>query len=253
MTNAEKLLNEVVGRFFGRWGFILSFRTTSEKGIEAAVQMIHDQQRAFVGSLEHDSYFDKLFLDKEGFFRDNPANKMADALAEGTIRQAQVAVDAASIVFAHSVVDAAAFDFCRITALVAPRDWEPHLDQRQVTLSAVRESGYSEILERKLDEFFRQLERDSLLKKADYLLAKCKPPDKWSPMDHYAYDRDRLGRLDALRHEIIHGEIPRNGIVNCGVEVDFLMKTCMFFFGLVNYRYDLKVDPREAMRATALL
>ena len=55
-----------------------------------------------------------------------------------TVGLAQIGVDAASIVFAHSVLDAAALDYCRVTALVAPGDWESVIDQRQVKLSDLR-------------------------------------------------------------------------------------------------------------------
>jgi len=83
-------------------------------------------------------------------------------MTEATVRQAQVVVDAASIVLAHSFLDGAAFDYCRVTTLVAPRDWESVLEQRQIKLSEARELGYEQVLKKKLDEFLEQLERESL-------------------------------------------------------------------------------------------
>lgn len=56
-----------------------------------------------------------------------------------------------------------------------------------------------------LNEYLKELERRSLLTKIDLLVARCKPPADWSPIDGYQFDRSRLQRLDELRHKIVHG------------------------------------------------
>ena len=206
MTEAEKLFNRVFKRWTNRQSFILSFRVTSDFGIEAARENIRLEKVRFVDSMVRGGEYDKLFPDKSGFFKAIPAEKLIEDMTEATVRYGQMGVDAASIVFAHSMLDGAALDYCRVTALVAPRDWEITLDQRQIRLSEARELGYDEMLKRKLDEYFKQLEYESLLKKADLLFARCQPPDKWSPMRNYTYDRNRLEQLDSYRHEIIHGD-----------------------------------------------
>ena len=71
------------------------------------------------------------------------------------------------------MVDATAFDYCRVTALVAPRDWESSVDQRQVKLTDFRGKDYDQVLRQKLDEFFEQFETESLLKKTDLLFANA--------------------------------------------------------------------------------
>jgi hypothetical protein len=176
---------------------------------------------------------------------------LVKGMTKATVKYGQVGVDAASIVFAHSFLDGAAFDYCRVTTLIAPRDWEPALDQRQIKLSEIRELGYDAILRMKLDEYLVQLERESLLKKADLLFARCQPPEKWSPMGNYVYDRDHLKMLDDCRHDIIHGnEIT---VINrAHEEVDYLMRTVLFFMGLVNRRYGIQLDPFYAVTGQEL-
>src|SRR6267143_2915610 len=188
MTEAEKLFTQVFRRWTDRQSFILSFRVTSEQGMKAARAKIQAEKVRFVVDLLQGAEYDKLFIDKAGFFKEIPPEKLIEVMTEETVRQAQVAVDAASIVFAHSFLDGAAFDYCRVTTLVAPGDWESVVDQRQVKLSEVWELGYDQALKRKLDEFLEQLERESLLEKADLLFARCQPPEKWSPMHDYTYD-----------------------------------------------------------------
>jgi hypothetical protein len=252
MTEAEKLFNKATMRCFDRWGFILSFRVASALGTEGARKNIEAEKVRFLEELLREPGYDRIFVDKDAFFKDNPPEKLVQVFTEATLAQAQVAVDAASIVFAHSVLDSAALDFCRVTALVAPRDWESVVDQRPIKLSDVRGLSYEEALRKKLDEFFEQFERESLLKKADSLLARCRPPEKWSPMRDYVFDRERLERLDRYRHEVIHGEGLVRGVAAAEGEVEYLMKTALFFMGLANLRYGLMLDPFYAFTGREL-
>jgi len=243
MTEAEKLFNQIYKRWLSRVGFILSFRRATHEGIHGALKTIQAQNAQYVDGLVSGPDYDKIIVDKKGFFEALPPEKLSRQMTELTVRQAQIGVDAASIVFAHSVLDAAALDYCRVTALVAPGDWESVIDQRQIRLCDFRGVGYEQMLTRKLDEFFEQLERESLLKKADYLFARCKPPANWSPMHNYAYDRDRLKKLDDYRHEVIHGISAPQEIAAAEEEVDYLTRTVLYFMGLVNLRYGLRLDP----------
>jgi hypothetical protein len=243
MTEAEILFNQIFKRWTDRQGFILSFRRTSFTGMREATKIIEKENALFVDEMKRGPDYDKLFLDKTAFFSAIPSEKMVEKLTEITISQAQMAADAASIIFAHSFLDGAAFDFCRVTALAAPRDWESLLDQRQIKLSDVRESNYEQILRNKLDEYFEQLERESLLKKIDSLFAKCKPPEQWNPMRNFVFDRERLERLDRYRHDVIHGNGPVQAIPDAEGEVDYLSRMVLFLQGLVNLRYDIRLDP----------
>jgi hypothetical protein len=252
MTEAEKLFNQIFNRWINRQGFIFSFRRTSFEGMKGARKSIEAGNAYFVKDMMEGSDYDKILVDKKGFFKVIPPEKLIGELTELTVSQAQIAVDAASIVFAHSVLDGAAFDYCRVTALVAPRDWESVIDQRQIRLSDVRGSDYEQILREKLGEFFEQLERESLLKKADHLFARCKPPANWSPMHGYVYDRDRLIKLDDYRQQVIHGNGPVQGIADADEEVDYLMRMVLFFQGLVNLRYGLTLNPVYAFTGKEL-
>jgi hypothetical protein len=243
VTEAEKLFNQIFARWLNRQGFITSFRRTSHEGMEAAKEKIQKQVAQFTADMAEGHDYDDIFSDKEAFFKALSPEKMTHDMTIQTIDQAQIAVDAASIVFAHSVVDGAALDYCRVTALVAPGDWVSAIDQRSVKLSDVRSSSYDQLLRGKLEEYFEQLERESLLKKADLLFARCQPPDKWSAMDNYVFDRDRLKTLDDYRHEVIHGIGPIKSLASADEEVDYLMRMVLFFQGLTNLRYGLKLNP----------
>jgi hypothetical protein len=68
-------------------------------------------------------------------------------------------------------------------------------------------------------------------------------------MNNYVYDRKRLEQLDRYRHNVIHGQSLGKGIAAAEDEVEFLMKTALFFMGLVNLRYGLKLNPLYLLTA----
>ena len=243
MSEAERLFNDVVARGYDRWRFVLSFRITAKASMAAAAKQIEADKITFVADMFYGSEFDKILIDKEKFFEMNPPDKIVQNMTEQTVQEMELVMNAASIVFVHSVLDAAALDFCRVTALVAPTDWETFVEKKGVSLAELKDANYDKLLQQKLKDYFVQLERESLLTKADQLLARCKPEAKWSPMNNYEYDRKRLEYLDKFRHNIIHGDGLGMELKNADDEIDYLMRTALYYMGLVNLRYGLKLAP----------
>ena len=145
------------------------------------------------------------------------------------------------------MVDGAAFDFCRVTALHAPQDWESDLLSKTVALSLVRQRPFEEIRAMKLEDLLADLEMKSLKDKIDRLHARCRPEKGWSPMRGYAFDPTRIERLDVLRQNIVHGNALGQPIEDATGEFDYLNRTCCYFMGLVNMRYGLTLDPYLAL------
>jgi hypothetical protein len=89
------------------------------------------------------------------------------------------------------------------------------------------------------------LEKKSLLKKLDRLFALCHPPPSFSPpcFQSYSYDRERIVKLDTLRHDYVHrgwvgGRLPQGDD-----DLVFLSNTTTFLFHLVAQRYAIQLDP----------
>ena len=65
----------------------------------------------------------------------------AKQAARASVVSARAAVDAASLVFAHTITDACATRFLRVTATIAPDDWGRILDEQEsaaLRLAAIR-------------------------------------------------------------------------------------------------------------------
>jgi len=251
LSPPERLFNDVMARCYDRWRFVLSFRITSKASMAAAAKQIEADKVAYVANMLSDPEFEKILIDKEKFFEANPPEKIVDEMTAQTIAEMGLMMNAASLVFVHSVLDAAALDFCRVTAMAAPKDWESIVEKKGISLAEAKAANYDQLLEQKLKDYFAQLEYQGLLTKADLLLARCKPEPKWSPMNDYLYDRDRLESLDDFRHNIIHGDGLGMELKNADDEIDYLMRTALYFMGLVNLRYGFRLAPAYIFQTMA--
>src|SRR5579871_1275291 len=179
LSPPERLFNEVMARCYDRWRFVLSFRITAKASMAAAAKQIEADKITYVANIMNDPEFEKVFIDKAKFFEANPPEKIVDDMTKQTIAEMELMMNAASVVFVHSVLDAAALDFCRAAALAAPKDWEDVVGKKNVSLADAKAANYEQLLEQKLKDFLVQLEREGLLTKADLLLSRCKPEAKW--------------------------------------------------------------------------
>lgn len=171
---------------------------------------------------------------------------LAKTGAQAMLGTTYAQVDAATLIFYHSILDGVAFDCLRVTALQAPRDWEKELAGMQVGLLEARDQPYEQLLRAKLSKRLAELERESLLTKVDRLFARCTPEPNWSPMHGYAYDRSRISQFDDQRHEIVHGAAVGKPLALFPVTDEslfYLLRTGIFFIGLINMRYGLQIDP----------
>lgn len=175
--------------------------------------------------------------------REKTVSTMAQSMTEAAVANARTAIDAASIVFAHSILDGAAYECCQVTALLAPLDWEQSVADRRVKLSDVKSTSYEDLVKANLQPVIEELDRKSLPQKIELLFQRCRPPGGWAPMGDYKFDPNRIARFDELRHGIIHvhGAGPRE-IPDLDTELDYLSSTTLFLLLLVNYKYGIKID-----------
>lgn len=242
-TPAEVLFSEAHGRTMRAWSTVSIFRQVVQAGFAAAVRAREFETAHLYDLVISDPDYMKLLTDVEGFRKAMPKEKFVELGVSQSAQTATNLVNAATILFGHSMVDGAAFDFCRVTALHAPQDWEPDLLNKQVPLSWIREQPFDEIRRLKLEDFLRELEMKSLKDKIDRLHARCRPERGWSPMTDYVFDLERIERLDLLRQDIVHGNALGQPIENVVAEFEYMNRTCWYFMGLVNMRYGLMLDP----------
>ena len=240
---AEELFTEVLARRVHAEAVINSFREVAKAGLPSAAKVLSIRYAAFMQYMLTDEQYDKLFLDKEKFIASGSADLMASQMTEKAIRNANVSVDAASIVFAHAVVDDAALSYLKVTFLAAPAEWEGFVENKKVELRELKSKDPNRVFEEASLRKLEDLEWESLPKKLDLLHALCKPPQKFAPVNSYTYDRGRIERIDKLRHDLIHGAAFGQELAAAEGDLDYLLRTHSYMLSLVNERYGLRVDP----------
>jgi hypothetical protein len=161
------------------------------------------------------------------------------------------ALDAATLIFAHSVLDSAALDWCRVCALAAPDDFLPLIDQKKVTLADVQAAtSFAELRATALQGYLDSLDRAPLLKKLDLLFSLCRPSPTFIGLDtNYRYDRERLIALDTLRHGYVHHGGLGSRLPQGDADLAFLHGTDQFLVLLVCQHYGLRLRPKPLIDA----
>ena len=235
----DKFSETYARRFLDDWILIHSFRRIAFAGVPYAREAISAD--SIVERFLQSPQSTQILGDLDSAARAKTLATMAKSMTEAAIANARASIDAASIIFAHSILDGAASECCQVTALLAPLDWEQSVADKRVRLADVKSTSYEDLVKANLEPLIAELERKSLLQKIDLLFQRCQPPDKWAPMGEYKFDRDRIVAFDELRHDIIHGAGPRE-IPGLDTELDYLSSTTLFMLLLVNYRYKIKID-----------
>lgn len=131
-----------------------------------------------------------IFRDEEArkqFTSDIP--KTASTLASTAMSHFHSILDAASLVFGNSIIDAVSLDSIRLCSLIAPQDLGSFIKDKKITLSAIHKKSVHDLTVEKVSDYVNSLDRKSLLKTIDVMFAICKPQPSYKPMADYEYDR----------------------------------------------------------------
>lgn len=245
---ASDLLTEIFLRFNSRMSAVSSFRIVASYGTPYAVGKVEADSINFANKLASDPEFEKMFTDRSRFIEYiGGLDGLASLMTARTIKDFRKAVDAASLVFTHSILDDASLGYCRVSAIVSPQDWERFVIKKQISLEdmkSMKATGFGEVLKKKVFEYIdKELENQSLIFKIDRLYEICQPSPGFSGIRDYKFERDRIKQLDDLRHDIVHGDGPVKELPNGEGDIEYLGKTTVHLLTLVNFKYDVKLNP----------
>lgn len=217
LSPAHRLLYETYARYWRLWQLVCAYRHLSREGIPLAGKIQEQKIRDFFAPAE------------------------IEVSTGSDLGRSQAAVDAATIVFAHTVLDGVAHDYCRVIALHCPLDWATDLERKQVTLAEIGAASYEVLLHRALEKLLKDIERSSLLTKIDLLHKKCAHGRKFTYFK-YVFDRERIKHLDDTRHEIIHGGGLGKPIPGIDEYLQFIAETVMYLTALIKFGYGLGLE-----------
>jgi hypothetical protein len=245
IATAEQLAAEIFGRTMSAWNAVHTFRWMGQLGLPYAREQADWRHKETTREYATAEEYANLFRDggrerlgAQGFFE-----KAAEEMTKVAVSTFEAISDAAALIFAHSVLDGAVLDWCRVCATAEPNDFLPYIEKRRVALSNVKQSSFFELRDTEIEYFLRLLEKESLIKKLDIVFELCRPPRYFAGMRDYRYDRDRIIALDQLRHDYVHRGILGVRLPRGDDDLSYLFKTTHFLLPLVNQRYGIRLDP----------
>ncbi len=238
MITANRLFTETLVRAVKGFGLITSFRQIASKSSPD-----YDFWRVLTDALLNDP-------DYKGILRPIDPNspkipnmsRVADHAAQQEIATFGVAIDAASLIFAHSILDDVALQYCRVTSIVSPSTWEPFVAKKTVTLEEVGKEDYQSLLTAKIRDSLNKLERESLLTKVDKVFQICQPKADFKPIRGFSFDSSRLENLDGLRHAIIHVTGPVHRLPKGDDDLHFMKMCVLYLMKLVQHCFGVALD-----------
>jgi hypothetical protein len=229
MTAADQFM-EISARFTKCWVDLQAFRQVARVGIPASQETLGERMLLYLRTLEHPE-FEPMYSEEEI----KSPEQAAEAWTKDAVSSAHAAVDAASIVFAHTLVETAAMGYLSVTRLVAERDWMPFVKDRKWTLADIQQHGFEKLLRSSVLDEYERLEKDGLTKKVLRLMQVCRPAKNWG--DGFALDEDELNRIDRLRRDVVHGDLLGHRIETIDDDIEHLRKLCAYLGDIVFHRY----------------
>lgn len=188
------------------WATIDSLRRVSYAGLPYAKQVVAADDRSFVASLISSGNLEKFVvgIKDEGDLQ-RTGDFLREKLTEQAIKNATYSIDAASLVFAHTILDDALSAFLEMTSEVATAFWRKRIKKKTVEVSELRDDrSFAEIFSPIIAREIATMRRNaSLIEKCNLLHQICKPPAGTLPATDYEFDSAVLLKLDQVRHQVI--------------------------------------------------
>lgn len=249
MSPADRLLVGVWNRLTSDWTRIATFSQMGALGEGAAREAIHKSNTYFVQQQLLHGEYQKLLKDRQAFIRGGYAEQLPINMTEASVKTFRQTLYAATLIFAHSILDAAVYDCVRICAISAPGEWSSLLGGRKITLADAQSNTYKVLLDQAIEAEVSKLERESLLVKVDRVFQICRPTKSEYLTNGFRFDRDRLKRIDDTRHKVVHASNNSVLLDKPFEDLEFMQKSGLHIFSIVGERFDLCFSGTEAFEA----
>ena len=220
--------------------FIWSFQLYMLHGAPSAAEAIAEQTEKFARDFIASPNFG---TEEQRIAALEPLESQVRGATLDTIHNAHAAAEAACVVFAHSMIDAAVLDYCRVAAMLNVEDWTSEVLTNKITLGQARSTDPDVLLRDAVEAYMTRLANKSLLTKIEVLQCVCKPGSV-EIRKGYRFDRGRIKTMDDLRIAIIHKSAFGERVPSISDDLAYLWETNLYLSALISHRYGLRIGPQ---------
>lgn len=149
------------------------------------------------------------FAVREGFVKLKTGLPGLDGILRNAARSqlttASFGVKLAAVVIIHNAVDLYLWRLVRFGLLFNRVGAISRIEERKVAVRELASKTADDIIDESLEKWWRDLERESVLKKWDALTSLFEYPSKLSD-GTWSFDRPKLEEFDTLRHNAVHDD-----------------------------------------------
>ena len=242
--SVDEQFTKAFSRITRGWAVIGSLRKVALAGMPYAARVVDGQHKSLMADLTASGQLEKFIIGiKDSQDLQKTADFLREKLTEQTLKNASYSVDAASLVFAHTVLDDALNSFLEITSEVARDFWTQRVKKNKIELESLIDRGLDNALSSIIDKEVSTIRRnDSMVKRAELLHAICQPSGG-SGHPHYKFEPEKVREIDKLRQDIVHGELLGGEIPEIEGNLTYLDDTSMYFFVMMHKSFGLRIDP----------
>jgi hypothetical protein len=257
MSDADRFASEAMRRATNGHLIVVALRKVSQKQSAAVVRDLEADAQESLELLRQEDFGKVLFSDLNPF-SGYPGG--SSAFKENWVRSHltsfEIATAAAGLILAHSVIDAVVDLLTQASVAADPASWLFHVRDKTFRLQELERSSPADLQRRALHHFTNGLSRENLLLKLDRLFKVCKPAPDQLRGGTYRFSRERLKRLDTLRHTLVHGSAPPDKVVllyhverwkTVDDDLEWLAYTPMKLCLIVAKRHDLSLNPSHLL------
>jgi hypothetical protein len=232
-----------------RWGMIERFRKIASIGIPKAYDDYFSYAKQALKMVKPGAEYEGLLIAPSSLFKEPNLEEFIKEVTQESIKDSMVIIDAISIVYAHSLLDAFLFDLIEIAGEIEPRIILRIRKDKTIKAIELLDNSISDIISTEAKKIIEKWERESIPIKTDLLYMICNPGTDFQTVKDFSFDKKRLEKFDRLRHDIVHGLRTAPCTAEVREELNYLSNLDLHFIAMMNYKFDLKlIFPYEYQR-----
>lgn len=236
-------LTDAFINFIKQHGKIQTFRKLSKSFHADTKSEYRKQIKSLIEKGKPGGEFEHIFRNQEELFDGRTDEKLYDEIVTSAFDETNEFIDAAGLVFAHSVLEELTNELLDISFEQDETLWVNHLEEKKFSIVDLRGSSAQELIQQEKERVIRKLKWKSLPTKCKKLYDICIPVVKRDSIGLTKYDPVRIKLMDDARHEIVHRTTFTYSSSQLDLDLDYMMGLCIYLVSAVCERFGLFLIP----------